>query len=87
MSEEPRQYVVSTTSKVQPIERQETDFSMILKSLRDWGFNDYKVAELTGIERSKLSKLRTTARKQPTYDDGCAIMAVYKREKRKGTRA
>tara|TARA_R100001143_G_C3359251_1_gene134492 strand:- start:442 stop:648 length:207 start_codon:yes stop_codon:yes gene_type:complete len=55
-----------------------TDFSKILEDLREWGFNDYKMAELTGIERSKLSKFRTGDRKNPTYDDGCAIMKVFK---------
>jgi len=60
-----------------------TDFSEVLSRLRDWGFNDYKMAELTGIERSRLSKLRTGDRKQPTYDDGCAIMKIYKREAQK----
>ncbi|EED31544.1 hypothetical protein NOR53_2659 [gamma proteobacterium NOR5-3] len=57
-----------------------TDFSKILTELRDWGFNDYKMAEITGIERSKLSKLRTGDRKQPNYDDGVSIMEVYKAE-------
>ncbi len=60
-----------------------TDFSRILGELRDWGLNDYKMAELTGIERSKLSKLRTGDRKQPNYDDGVAIMDAYKKEKRR----
>ena len=60
-----------------------TDFSEILAQLREWGFNDYKMAELTGIERSRLSKLRTGDRKQPTYDDGVAIMKIYQREARK----
>ena len=45
--------------------------------------NDYRLAELTGIERSKLSKLRTGDRRQPNYDDGVEIMKVYKREARK----
>jgi len=49
----------------------------------DWGFNDYKMSKLTDIERSKLSKFRTGDRKNPTYDDGIAIMEVYKREARK----
>lgn len=59
-----------------------TNFSKILEDLREWGLNDYKMSELTGIERSKLSKFRTGDRKQPTYDDGCAIMKVYNREKK-----
>ena len=48
--------------------REITDFAKILSELREWGFNDYKMAELTGIERSKLSKFRTGDRKNPTYD-------------------
>lgn len=60
---------------------QKTDFSKILTELREQGINDYKLASLTGIERSKLSKLRTGDRKQPTYDDGVAIMSVYKKKR------
>jgi len=60
-----------------------TDFSEILSLLRDWGFNDYKMAELTGIERSRLSKLRTGDRKQPTYDDGVEIVRIYRKEAKK----
>lgn len=59
-----------------------TDFSKILANLREWGVNDYKMAELTGIERSKLSKFRTGDRKNPTYDDGVEIMKIYKAQKR-----
>ena len=60
-----------------------TDFSKILSDLRDWGFNDYKMSELTGIERSKLSKLRTGDRKQPNYDDGVEIARIYEIETKK----
>ena len=63
--------------------REITDFSKILSELREWGFNDYKMAELTGIERSKLSKFRTGDRKNPTYDDGCVIIAIYRKQARK----
>ena len=59
------------------MKRKITDFSKILEELRAVGLNDYKMAELTGIERSMLSKLRSGARKQPNYDDGSAIMAIY----------
>ena len=57
--------------------KKNTNFSKILEELRDKGFNDYKMAELTGVNRTSLSKLRTGARKQPNYDDGVAIMEVY----------
>ena len=60
-----------------------TDFAEILSQLREWDVNDYDMAELTGIERSKLSKLRTGDRKQPNYDDGVEIIKVYKREARR----
>lgn len=63
-----------------------TDFTRILSELREWGVNDYKLSEQTDIERSKLSKLRTGDRKQPSYDDGVAIMKVYKRERDKARR-
>lgn len=57
-----------------------TDFSEILTNLRDWDINDYEMSKRTGIERSKLSKLRTGDRKQPNYDDGVEIMRIYKKE-------
>ena len=60
-----------------------TDFSEILSNLRDWGFNDYDMSKLTGIERSKLSKLRTGDRKQPNYDDGAEIMRIYQKKAKK----
>lgn len=60
-----------------------TDFSEILTNLRDWGFNDYDMSKLTGVERSKLSKLRTGDRKQPNYDDGVEIMRIYRKEAKK----
>lgn len=68
------------------MDRETTDFSKILTNLQDWGFNDYKMAELTGIERTGLSRLRKggdRGKKQPNYDDGVAIMQIYKREKKK----
>lgn len=58
-----------------------TDFTTILKELQEKGLNDYKMAELTGIERTKLSRLRTGKIKQPTYDDGVAIMNIYEENK------
>lgn len=57
-----------------------TDFSKILSDLKDAGFNDYKMEELTGVNRSNLTKLRTGKRAQPNYDDGVAIINVYNRE-------
>lgn len=45
--------------------------------------NDYKISELTRIERSKLSKFRIGDRKNPTYDDGFSIMVVYDNERRR----
>ena len=60
-----------------------TDFSEILTNLRDWDINDYEMSKRTGIERSKLSKLRTGDRKQPNYDDGALIMRIYQKEAKK----
>lgn len=37
------------------------------------------MTELTGVERTKLNRLRTGKIKQPTYDDGVAIMDEYKK--------
>lgn len=59
-----------------------TDFSKILTDLKEWGYNDYKMAELTGVNRTTLTKLRSGDRKQPNYDDGAAIVAVYDKEKK-----
>lgn len=58
---------------------EKTDFAKILRELNELGINDYKLAELTGIERSKLTKLRNGTKQQPYYDDGVAIMCVYKK--------
>lgn len=66
------------------MQREQTDFAKILSELREAGLNDYKMAELTGIERSMLSKLRTGKRKQPNYDDGMAIMQQYDQLKKTG---
>ena len=57
--------------------RNKTDFSRILTELKENGFNDYKMSELTEIERSMLTRLRTGKRKQPNYDDGVAIIEIY----------
>lgn len=59
-----------------------TDFTKILKELQEKGLNDYKMSELTGIERTKLSRLRTGKIKQPTYDDGVAIIGEYEKLKK-----
>lgn len=57
--------------------RIKTDFAQILTELREKGFNDYKMAELTEVNRTMLSKLRVGKRKQPNYDDGAEIMLIY----------
>lgn len=61
---------------------EKTDFAKMLRELNELGINDYKLAELTGIERSKLTKLRNGTKQQPYYDDGVAIIAEYNRLKR-----
>ena len=60
------------------IKNMATDFVKILEKLRDAGFNDYRMEELTGINRPNLTRLRQGKRKQPNYDDGAAIMKIYK---------
>ena len=60
-----------------------TDFAKILSELKEMGINDYRLAQLTGIERTKLTKLRTGIKKQAFYDDGVAIMKIYKEEREK----
>lgn len=56
---------------------EKVDFAQILNELKDMGVNDYKLAELTGIERSKLTKLRTGGKQQRYYDGGVAIIQAY----------
>jgi len=65
------------------VERKETDFQAILSDLREWGLNDYELERRTGLGRSKFTKLRTGARKQPNYDDGCLIVEIWKKERRR----
>ena len=65
------------------MERTETDFQSILTDLNGWGFSDYELERVTGLGRSKLTKLRTGARKQPNYNDGRLIVKLWRREKRK----
>ena len=61
-----------------------TDFSKILTELLEkYEITDYDMAKLTGKDRSKFTKLRTGARKQANYDDGCQIMDIYKNQKGK----
>lgn len=57
-----------------------TDFAKILRELKELGINDYKLAELTGIERSKLTKLRNGTKQQPYYDDGVAILNIFQKK-------
>lgn len=64
-----------------------TDFTVILEELRQWGINDYRLAELTGVDRTTLTKLRRGDRKQPNYDDGVLIMDIYKRESKRQKRS
>lgn len=59
---------------------EKTDFAKILRELNELGINDYRLAELTGIERSKLTKLRNGTKQQPYYDDGIAIMSIYQKQ-------
>lgn len=60
--------------------QKKTDFVKILSTLKENGINDYKLAELTGIERTKLSRLRTGKIKQPAYDDGVKIVDIFNKE-------
>ncbi len=65
--------------------REQTDFRKITQDLKDWGLGDTELAEITGVPRTKFAKLRSGAHAQPTYDDGCAIVDLYKKEKRKAS--
>ncbi len=56
---------------------EQTDFMKILEELRVKGVNDYKISEMTGIERSKITKLGIGIKKQAFYDDGMKIMGIY----------
>jgi hypothetical protein len=63
--------------------RQRTDFQKIVQDLKAWGWSDTELAEKTEVPRTKFPKLRSGAHAQPTYDDGVAIMKLYKREQKK----
>lgn len=65
------------------MKRKHTDFQAIMSDLKEWGVNDYELERRTGVERSKFTKLRTGAKKQPYYDDGCLIVEIWKKERRK----
>lgn len=54
-----------------------TEFSSHLTHLRKWGFTDTKIAELTNVERSMISKLRTQLHGKVGFDEGTAIMKLY----------
>lgn len=60
--------------------RERTDFAKVLSELREAGLNDYRMSEVTGIDRTTLSKLRAGDRKSINYDDGVQIMKIYNRE-------
>ena len=57
-----------------------TDFSIILTELKGVGLNDYKMSDKTGIGRSMLTRLRSGKRNQPNYDDGAKIVKIYTKE-------
>lgn len=65
------------------MQREQTDFKKIVQDLKEWGLGDTELAEKTGVARTKFAKLRSGAHAQPTYDDGCAIVELYKKEGRK----
>jgi len=65
------------------VTRKETDFQKIVQDLKDWGWGDTDLAAKTEVPRTKFAKLRSGAHAQPTYDDGCAIVQLYNKEKRK----
>ena len=59
--------------------RQKTDFARILDELLQQGMVEDDVARLTGVEKKLIRNLRWGVRKQPGYDEGCAIMELYNR--------
>jgi len=65
------------------IEIEEVDFSALLTDLNGWGWSDYKLADEIDMSRSAVTKLRNGERKQPAYSEGCKIVKLHKREKRK----
>ena len=67
------------------IEIEEVDFSALLTELNGWGWSDYKLADEIGMSRSAITKLRNAERKEPAYNDGCRIVKLHKREKRKNS--
>jgi len=59
------------------VNRQKTDFARILDELAQRGVSEDDVARQTGIDKRLIRKLRWGVRKQPAYDEGCAIMEIY----------
>ena len=54
-----------------------TDFTRVLDELANRGLPEDEIARRTGVDKSLIRKLRWGVRKQPGYDEGCAIMDLY----------
>ena len=59
------------------VNKQKTDFARVLDELAERGLAEDDIARLTGVDKALLRKLRWGVRKQPGYDEGCAIMDLY----------
>jgi len=63
--------------QVEPVVRVRTDFSEILEKMRKWDITDPHLSEITGIDRTSLTRIRNTPFRKIRYDTGVAIMDVY----------
>ena len=57
-----------------------------IRRARAWGVNDYDMAELTGIDRSLLTRYRRGEVDDPPHSKTKAILAVHAHEKRRQAR-
>jgi hypothetical protein len=63
-----------------------TDFSKMLKEIRELGYDDYELEKLIGVERTRLSHLRVGRRKTINYDDGVKIVEFYQKKFKTATK-
>ena len=58
------------------MKNQKTDFKPIVKALNEAGITDYAISNKTGIERSKITKIRLGTIKMVDFDSGILLMKL-----------
>lgn len=61
--------------------KKKTDFKAIISEIHSNGMSDQWIGNATEIERSKITRVRLGNHKKLDYDDGVAIIELYKRVK------